>query len=155
MAYICVSQTQRDMWKRCLKWLLQCVAQVFLRTSSAADSYHRVHMLGLTQHLFAAEQDFDLVMTSGNVSLQQRRGYEFGGGRAGVVKEGGETVRRKQKKKKEVKKKGRHRDEEQRKGLRSRAAVVSQHRVRVLIADAAWGRWRSDSGSWARWGPCL
>lgn len=50
-------------------------------------------MLGLTQHLFAAEQDFDLVMTSGNVSLQQRRGYELGGGRAGVGGGGGKERR--------------------------------------------------------------
>lgn len=35
-------------------------------------------MLGLSQHLFA-EQHFDLVMTSGNVSFQQRRSSELGG----------------------------------------------------------------------------
>lgn len=39
---------------------------------------HWIHMLGLSQHLFA-EQHFDLVMTSGNVSFQQRRSSELGG----------------------------------------------------------------------------
>lgn len=45
-------------------------------------------MLGLSQHLFA-EQHFDLVMTSGNVSFQQRRSSEMGGvgrGRRGTVR---------------------------------------------------------------------
>lgn len=52
-------------------------------------------MLGLSQHLFA-EQHFDLVMTSGNVSFQQRRSSELGG--VGRGRRGG-TVRGKRKKK--------------------------------------------------------
>lgn len=56
-------------------------------------------MLGLSQHLFA-EQHFDLVMTSGNVSFQQRRSSELGG--VGRGRRGGQSGER-------GKKKGRHR----------------------------------------------
>lgn len=96
-------------------------------------------MLGLSQHLFA-DQHFDLVMTSGNVSFQQRRSSELGG----VGRERRGTVREKKKRKAQ--------DEEQWKGRCSKVPVVSQLRVHVLITDIAWGEGWTNTGSWARWG---
>lgn len=58
-------------------------------------------------------------------------------------KEGGQSGERK---------KSKAQDEEQWKGRCSKVPVVSQLRVHALITDVAWGEWRTNSGSWARWG---
>lgn len=61
------------------------------------NSCHCVHTLGLSQHLFA-EQRFDLVMTSGNVSFQQRRSSELGelAGEGGGGGQSGEGEKRRE-----------------------------------------------------------
>lgn len=92
--------------------------------------------LGHSKHLFV-EQRFDLVMTSGNVSSQAeeelgwgswqgKEGESYGGG-GGT---GWGTV----------------------KGGCFRVPVVSQFRVHALITAIAWGEWRTNTGSEARWG---
>lgn len=49
-------------------------------------------------------------------------------------------------------KKRKAQEEEQWKGRCSKVPVVSQPEVHALITDVAWGEWRTNSGSWARWG---
>lgn len=150
MCYICKvlshchhSPLKRAVWERWFHWLSEKWNSRFMFShDQLVNSCHWSHMLGLSQHLFA-EQHFDLVMTSGNVSFQHRRSSELGGSWQGG---GGETVRGKEKKKRKAQ------DEEQWKGRCSKVPVVSQLGVHALITDVAWGEWRTNSGSWARWG---
>lgn len=149
VCYIRRSQSPLTFKEKCerggfIDWVKKWNVWFMFSHKQRVNLCHWIHMLGLSQHLFA-EQNCDLVMTSGNVSFQQRRSSEFGGELAG---EGGETVRGKPKKKKKRK----AQDEEQWKGLCSKVPVVSQLWVHVLIIDVAWGEWRTNSGSWARWG---
>lgn len=58
-------------------------------------------------------------------------------------KEGGQSGKEKKRK---------AQDEEQWKGRCSKVPVVSQFGVHALITDVAWGEWRTNSGSCARWG---
>lgn len=129
------------MWERWFHWLNEKWNVWFMFShDQLVNLCHWIHMLGLSQHLFA-EQHFDLVMTSGNVSFQQRRSSELGGvgrGRRGDS-QGKEKKRKAQ-------------DGEQWKGRCSKVPVVSQLGVHALITDVAWGEWRTNSGSWARWG---
>lgn len=105
---ICKSQSPLTFKERCerggfIDWMKKWNVWFMCSRKPRVNLCHWIHMLGLSQHLFA-EQNCDLVMTSGNVSFQQRRSSELGGGGVGRGRRGDSQGKAKKKKKK-----GRHR----------------------------------------------